>query len=475
MKKLWFICLLSLISVAKAQKTTVSFSLPETEKWQLSRAPHALHYHPAIPELSDTVFFEKRGNNLWEATFEGEKMPQTWYLNGEKVMFYFFVQADEKISIRVGEDGVVSFESGKWQAQNQYFHKQNDILQATLSDLYPKEPKDFVKNLYQLQAKRLENYHTTFPKPDSLFDDFMQIYFQVETNQSLGAYPFFHNRSTGKVEMVREMPDAYLDTFPLVKPSKYDFYPYSVIISELRSSYTRDCKQHTLKNKPITVLDSDKKYNYFLCNYQNLNQITSEKLRKLCLQNFLASSLRMWEWQDERFVALAQLTLEELKKLGITEKEATFFKVKFANYQSLSAGKPFPDFSFLDKDEKRVTLESLKGKVVLVDFWATWCAPCVAEFPHSKKLMQTFENQEVVFLNICIDSNQADWEKMLTAHQLGGVQVFVSPEESLLLRKNYQISGIPHYFLLDKNGIILKNKTIRPSQNAAELIEKALE
>lgn len=110
-----------------------------------------------------------------------------------------------------------------------------------------------------------------------------------------------------------------------------------------------------------------------------------------------------------------------------------------------------------------------KNKVLYIDCWATWCSPCRTEMPYSKKLMKTFEGQNVEFVFLCLDSEKDQWKTFLTELQIGGTHYFLNKAESSTLRNIFGISGVPHYLLLDKNGVIIKQGfDIRPSTGMAE-------
>jgi thiol-disulfide isomerase/thioredoxin len=110
-----------------------------------------------------------------------------------------------------------------------------------------------------------------------------------------------------------------------------------------------------------------------------------------------------------------------------------------------------------------------KNKVLYIDCWATWCAPCRGEMPHSKKLIEKFAGKDIEFIFLCIDSEKDNWKAMLSEFQIGGTHYYLTNAESSALRKILSISGVPHYVMVDKNGTILKQgHDIRPSSGLAE-------
>src|SRR5690606_38180730 len=99
-------------------------------------------------------------------------------------------------------------------------------------------------------------------------------------------------------------------------------------------------------------------------------------------------------------------------------------------------------------------LSDLKGKVVYIDFWASWCKPCLEQVPHAKTLKEELEGKDVVFLYISIDTDTSSWKKMIELKQINGLHGIVYGGFSSVPMKLYQINGIPQYFIIGKDGKI---------------------
>lgn len=120
-------------------------------------------------------------------------------------------------------------------------------------------------------------------------------------------------------------------------------------------------------------------------------------------------------------------------------------------------------------------IASNKGKIILLDFWASWCAPCRMEMPFAQKLKQKFNNDKVVFICISIDENTEDWLKASQAEGLKHNNFLLMNADNSPFLKEYKVSGIPRYFLLDKDGKVISEDAPRPSEEALErLIRKYL-
>jgi thiol-disulfide isomerase/thioredoxin len=107
-----------------------------------------------------------------------------------------------------------------------------------------------------------------------------------------------------------------------------------------------------------------------------------------------------------------------------------------------------------------------KGKVIYLDFWATWCGPCRAEMPFAKKLKDTLKDKEVVYVYLCGESPETNWKKLIDDLEIKGNHYFVNKNAWKELKNKFGVSGIPHYVLIDKNGVVVDKKADRPSSGA---------
>jgi peroxiredoxin len=140
----------------------------------------------------------------------------------------------------------------------------------------------------------------------------------------------------------------------------------------------------------------------------------------------------------------------------IAQFESVAKQLLVAKLEKQIMKQPAPDFSLKDLDGRKISLKSLKGKTVVIDFWATWCGPCKSSFPGMQKAVEQYKNDaNVQFLFINSWENGEDKEE--------NVQEFITennyPFHVLLDNDNkviedYRVSGIPTKFVVDKNGDI---------------------
>jgi len=122
---------------------------------------------------------------------------------------------------------------------------------------------------------------------------------------------------------------------------------------------------------------------------------------------------------------------------------------------SLSEGKVFPDFQAKDLNGKPLSVGKYKGKVVLVDFWATWCGPCVGEMPNVIKAYQKYNPQGFEIIGISLDSDRDKLVNFIKKNNMPWAQYFDGKGWRNELAQKYGVNSIPATYLIGPDGKIL--------------------
>lgn len=126
--------------------------------------------------------------------------------------------------------------------------------------------------------------------------------------------------------------------------------------------------------------------------------------------------------------------------------------------KAVMVGKDAPDFELLKRDSSSFKLSSLKGKYVMLDFWASWCKPCREGIPHWKKVYQQYQPKGFEIVSITNDSRRADWTRALDQEKMPWIQVadeFPIKNRTARVISQYEAPFLPFYILLDKAGKII--------------------
>ncbi|WP_167610830.1 TlpA family protein disulfide reductase [Maribellus sediminis] len=168
--------------------------------------------------------------------------------------------------------------------------------------------------------------------------------------------------------------------------------------------------------------------------------------------------------QLKSYGALIKFEDEFGKYILTDDQKKRLNEVRIKLAQENKEGQPAVDFTYPDINGKQVSLSDFKGKVVLIDVWATWCGPCKAQIPALKKLEADYHSNDLVVMSISIDEEKDEqkWKDFVKTEDLKGVQLYAGGWKSEIV-KYYNIKGIPRFMLIDKKGNLVSVDAPRPS------------
>ena len=127
--------------------------------------------------------------------------------------------------------------------------------------------------------------------------------------------------------------------------------------------------------------------------------------------------------------------------------------LRYIDNPELARARLAPAFAVTTLDGQHISMDDLQGKVVLLDFWATWCGPCREALPHVREMAKKFQGQPVVILSVSLDSDEAKWKEFVAKNDMTWPQYrdggFTSP-----VAKMFNVEAIPHTFTIDADGIM---------------------
>ena len=131
-------------------------------------------------------------------------------------------------------------------------------------------------------------------------------------------------------------------------------------------------------------------------------------------------------------------------------------RIDIEKFLIVAVGDTAPDFVGKSLDGQEVRLSDFSGKAVLLDFWATWCAPCVAELPNVHRVYERFgKDGQFAVIGISLDDDEQLVRRFVRRRELPWPQIVAGPADRNPLAKQYNVTGIPATFLIDAHGRVV--------------------
>ena len=154
-------------------------------------------------------------------------------------------------------------------------------------------------------------------------------------------------------------------------------------------------------------------------------------------------------------VALLESAMTRLKADAPNSLFTDRLEQRIASIGALEIGGQAPEIELLNPEGQKVKLSSLRGKVVLIDFWASWCRPCRAENPNVVRMYNKYHDQGFEVYSVSLDNSADRWKQAIIQDKLTWTHVSDLKGWKSSAAALYEVSGIPKTFLLDKNGRII--------------------
>ena len=165
-----------------------------------------------------------------------------------------------------------------------------------------------------------------------------------------------------------------------------------------------------------------------------------------------------------RYSEMTHSKVDQAIKIGIGALGAALAFVIVYTMQDhiVQEGDKAPNFTITSDSGKRITPRDFGGKVLVVNFWATWCAPCVQEAPSLNEFQKMLAGSGVVVLGISVDRNEKLYEQFVRRFQLS-FQTARDPEENI--SASYGTSKFPESYIIDRNGKVVRKYAGLPERN----------
>jgi len=264
---------------------------------------------------------------------------------------------------------------------------------------------------------------------------------------NLENYQEYHGYFTKNAEFV--VSESYYD-------ASKDFNFGDTTAYENSNAYKRLLESHY--GRLANDLSSNEKLDIALAYLKTVDQsFTNGDTKDDLMFNYLRYGMKANTALEEVF-ALYKNANQNTENLAKVTKNYNLLK-------NLTPGNVSPTFTYENHKGGETSLADLKGKIVYVDVWATWCGPCKREIPYLKEVEADYHGKNVAFVSISIDKKKDydAWRAMVTDKELGGIQLFADKDWSSKFVTEYGIKGIPRFILIDGEGNIISSDAPRPS------------
>ncbi|UZR97049.1 TlpA family protein disulfide reductase [Chondrinema litorale] len=439
-------------------------------------------------DYSDSIIHKTTYDSLGNAVLELDlHKPALVYLDVDKGSghpIYIEPNYDMEVLVYREQSRWKYFYTGKGSAVNNYLEEirfLQDVLEGSVENyIMSLDPPDFVERVEEMRTE-FSNFHQAYI--DSVKLSAEQKATLEKKNQLMlislkeRYIDFYETGSSSDKDKTKwgKLNDSFYD-FPLVASyfdnellrddyiDQIDDYADQYVLKPLYDSLPKISATQindTLavgEVLPFLIADAIKQRDY------------PEKIKELMLaQNTL-------EVLDNGISHISDSLLNNFEKLYPKSEFLYYIHKQIKKVQPLTVGNIAPNITGITFGGEHFSLDQLKGKVVYVDVWATWCGPCKTEMPFAEKLQDEFKgNDEVVFLNVSVDAKKEKWDEMLKEKPIGGVNIIIPTDDLSAFLKTYSVSGIPRYILIDQEGKLIDANALRPSTGKVKAeIEKLL-
>jgi peroxiredoxin len=206
--------------------------------------------------------------------------------------------------------------------------------------------------------------------------------------------------------------------------------------------------------KPVTITEADlatelKEFDTLLAKYKG--EKSDDVAQILYMKASLHAQVLRNETKADELMAQLKSDFPDSRQVANLKKQEEAKKIQ----DSLAVGSKFPDFNEKDLEGKPLSLANYKGKVVLIDFWAVWCGPCVKELPHVLKAYEKHHDNGFEIIGISLDQDKAKLEAFIKENKMPWQQFFDGQGWKNKLSTQYGVNSIPATYLIDGKGTII--------------------
>lgn len=403
-------------------------------------------YTDPVTFVEESHQFKIKGDWTFEVNFDlieptigyiqyGEERSPVYLEPDNQLHFTFHGQAFQKTLHFSGKGNV---QNNYLLAQRKFFKGENEVLRKKMKDANPTEFSLYMSKQREARLsflqKYIDSYEMSFSFTNYAIAD-IDYWYGYNLLNYPWEHPLYHNQ-----DAPMELDENYYDFLDRINVSQENALP----------------NQH---------------YTYFLDGYFDYQAelpqnegMSDMELAERDLQGDVLNyyKCKLYSIACKRGKAKANgPAIKEFITACNNETYNDVLRVAYNEAKGLTNGAPAPNFRLKDINGQLVSLDDFKGKTVYVDFWASWCSPCIMQMRNSRNWKASFKDKDVVFIYISLDKDPVAWERHVKNNRLKGIHLIADSGNvyQSKIARLYHVKRLPAVFLLDKNGNIHFNST----------------
>ncbi|MEX2590416.1 MAG: TlpA disulfide reductase family protein [Chitinophagales bacterium] len=349
--------------------------------------------------------------------------------------------------------------------------KNNYELDELKASMMSKSSDAFEMDLFKFRSEQLQ-YIEEQSKSSTWSSDFkenLESWVHYNYARRMYSYPVERAKVTGD-QRIRALPAMLTSELFQKVPLQNEAALESPVYRDLINYYTTYKTAAENNFSPYESIDTELNKAFEICNHHFKGQVQAYVMGQQLIESGAEADPKNLKVLYKVFSkqnsdkTLDKAVLEACEE-RMNEKVSKKKKRKKKRGKSKPEKKEQP-FTLTDLDGKEVYLSDFHGKVIYVDFWASWCGPCRQQFPHAKRLKESFSDKElkdIVFLYISSDKTEQVWRNAIEKYDIDGTHVWSPNNIERSAGSYYQVYSIPRYMLFDKNGEVVDPNAKRPS------------
>lgn len=372
----------------------------------------------------------------------------------DRFFFRLWIIPNTTLIIHQGSENEYSF-SGQSEKQNTFFFQSGIMMPYTVPPTINSktfEPKKQFNYLDSIETKRRLLFDKMFitSKASSKFDSYSEAEISHFSTYNKSQYPskYVHIEKTLKVQ---DIPDNYYDFW-----TKFKFHEDSCLSGSYQNSL-RDYIEFTSRKK--NGINDDDKEKLFSEEFKTIDLLLSD--RPFTMQKQKTDAL-LFLIRYVDFPTLTQTEIENYSKSFPLSSSLELIRKEWnkKNRNVLTV----PSFKLRDVKGNTLDIKDLRGKVVYIDFWGSWCKACLEQMPNSAIVQRKFTNKDVIFLFIDFYDTNEKWLKAIKQRKLSGFHLKAEKKDEEYFDNLFGINqGFPRYALIDKNGVLITASAPHPN------------